>query len=504
MRLRWVACGVLLSTILPPGTGIAAKTVRPIPAVLHVHSTWSTGDETLDELAARARGRGVQAVFLTENYLLRFEYGLPVLRNLLRYRVEFPSLSSTRLDAYLAAIHSINGRQQDVLFIPGAEVTPHYYWTGSVLDGSLTNRDAQRNLHALGLYQSADYREIPMGMNQEGAPWGAGSLLLLSPVLLVIVGGRLLRLRRRRERFLQYVRVVEDRPWRTPGILCMGLGLLFLINNYPFRTPPVSIYDSTAGLRPHQAFIDYVNTRGGVAVWKLPDARDYHEVEVLGLKATVETRPYPEALLQTDNFTAMGGVYEDNVRFTRPGAAWDDLLGDFLAGKRTSPAWVVAESAYHGEGDAGKHLGDLQTILLASAREPQALLRTIRDGRMYALWRTAETGLVLKDFRVASRTGTTAEMGEQLEVCAGTSVEITAQFETEKGMIVPVEVELIRSGRLVSTFRGETPLEIRWEEAPKGPEPFAFYRLLVRGPVPHQLTSNPIFVHWGRRACSKI
>ena len=49
----------------------AAQEWERLPAVVHVHSTLSTGEQSIDQLAREARGEGIGALLLAENYLLR-------------------------------------------------------------------------------------------------------------------------------------------------------------------------------------------------------------------------------------------------------------------------------------------------------------------------------------------------------------------------------------------------------------------------------------------------
>ncbi len=487
---------VLLLPLAPTPGG--AEPPRQVPAVLHVHSTWSSGDQDLDALIARARAVGVEAIFLTENHLQRFEYGLPPLRNLLRYRVEYPSLLSRGPEAFLQAVRVANQRQSAVLLVPGTEVIPYYYWTGSLLRGTLTMHDAQKNILAFGLYRPEDYRDLPAAGNPGAARWGAGSLALLSPVLLGVPGVWLLRLRRRRIVRLQHFRVAVERRFTGYGIACLALGALLLANNFPFRRAPVSAYDPTGGLRPHQAVIDFVNARGGVAAWSLPEARDFQVMSVAGIRATIATAPYPEALEETDGFTAFGGIYEDTAAFTRPGEGWDRLLLGYLAGRRRSPAWALGEAAYHREGQAGKRFGTVQTVFLADRKEPAALLAALRAGRFYALQRTPEAGLRLEQFQVTLPGQAAAGAGDRLRLRAGDRPEVQVAIRASGGGGIPIQVSLVRSGRVVQALKGETPLAFRWSDARLPAGAALFYRLEVRGPAGHRIVSNPIFVQTGR------
>ncbi len=489
LDLTW---GVLFLAL--PSSLSAATPLRQVPAVVHVHSTWSSGDHTLDQLIARARTAGIEAIFLTENHLHRFEYGLPPLRNLLRYRVEYPSLLLRGPEAYLTAVREANARQKDVLLIPGAEVIPHYYWTGSLLQGTLTMHNAQKNLLIFGLARAEDYRALPAVGNPNAARWGLATLWLVSPVILALPGVWLLRIRRPEKVRLRHFRVTVERRFTGYGVLCLGIGAVLLANNFPFRTPAFSPYDSGAGLRPYQAVIDFAASRGGLTAWSMPEARDYQVVPVWKLHATIQTEPYADDLLSTDRFTAFGGVYEDRVTFTEPGAGWDRLLTGYLEGRRTAPAWAIGEAAHHGEGQGGKRFGDIQTVFLTGQKDLPGLLAALRDGRLYARQRTPEVGLSLEDFRVLVPDRPPGEAGDMVSAQVGDRPEVVADLQATDGRRMEIQVRLVRGGTVVHTLRGETPITIRWADVALPDGAKAFYRLEARSPGGHWILSNPIFV----------
>lgn len=492
MKRAAVALILLGPLVLAYATDAAA--LRPIPTVLHAHTTWSTGNLSLEEFVAHARGRGVEAVFLAENHMQRFEYGLPPLRDLLRHRVEYPSILAKGPEAFLRAVATINAQQRDVLIVPGAEVIPHYYWTGSLLNGSLTMHNAQKNLLALGLYEAADYRELPVVGNIGAASWSLWTIVLASPVLLLPLGIWLLRSTRRRVVQLRRYRVVEERRRIAPGVVCVLTGLVLLVNNYPFRQVPVSAYEPDAGLKPHQDVIDFVVARRGLAVWSLPEARDHQVVTVRGMRATIHTEPYPGDLLRTDRFPAFGGVYEDTTTFIDPAKGWDQLLLAYLSGRRAEPAWAVGEAAFHYEGQAGKRLGDVQTVVLAERKDAPSLLAALRAGRTYARLRTEDEHLTLDRFQVATSQSESAEAGGTLRPRHGDRPEVHAVVGSETGRRLPVEVRLIRAGEVVQTYRGDTPVTVRWTEPPLAPDAAFYFRLDAKGPAGLRLVSNPIFV----------
>jgi hypothetical protein len=480
---------LLLALSVPPA--LAAQAGQ-IPAVVHVHSTWSTGDQSLDQLVDRAGPLGIQAIFLAENFLQRFEYGVPPLRGLLRHRVEYPSLMRNGVERFLEGVAAVNGRQGEVVVIPGAELIPHYYWDGSLWDGTLTLRDGQKNLLALGLADPAAYRSLPVAGNHHASPYGLQTLWLLSPALLAAPGLWLLTLRRRRTVQLQRFRLTEERRLLAPGLLCLAAAGLLLANNYPFRRPAVSPYAGSAGLAPHQTVIDVLARHGAMAGWSLPEARDRRVVPVGPFRATLRTDPHPDALLATDRFALFGGIYEDTTTFTAAGGGWDALLLAYLAGRRAAPAWAVGEAAYHREGQAGKRLGEVQTVLLAPRKTPAALLEAMRAGRMYARRRTAADALVLSRFRLECRGCDPVEAGGRLTAPRMEGAELVVEITTESGRPMPVRVRLVRSGAVAQEVHGLTPLTLRHREAAGGGR--RFFRLEAQGPAPHRVLSNPVFL----------
>lgn len=486
--------GALLCLALAGPAGAAEEAV-PLATVLHVHSTWSTGSTSLDELAAAAERVGVEALILTENYLARVEYGLFPFRRVLRWTEGVPSLTPETLPAYLAAVREAQARHARVLLVPGLEVLPHYHWSGSPWKGTLTLHNTQKNLLVVGLEPPA-LQVLPVPGGVQGVPirWGASATAVVGAMLCASAGVYLVSSRRRRRIRLQWVSVVEARPRRLPGVVLILLGLLLLLNNFPARALPFDPYRD-AGLAPHQALIRYVAEGGGLSFWSFPEARDLHVLSRGPFQITVRTDPYPEDLLATDGYTGFGGVYEDTTTFTEPGGRWDRRLQEFALGRRRTPGWAVGESGFHFEGQAGKSLGEVLTLLWVRERSVAGVIEALRAGRAVAVLRTAAYRLGLERFEVWAG-GRTAGVGETLVSPPGAPVELRTAVVASDGKPHPVEALLIRSGEVIVRKAGMTPLALEYrEEALAGSA--AVFRVQVRGESPHQLLSNPIFVRQG-------
>src|SRR5207248_10729477 len=139
-----------LAVTLGAGAAQAAQSYERLAAIVHVHSDLSTGDFPLEELTDMAERQGLGAVLLSENYLNRVEYSLPPFRALTRVTYESRSVRN-RLDEYFARVAQARAARPRVLIVPGVEVMPHYFWTGSPFSLALTLHDTQKNLLVWGL-----------------------------------------------------------------------------------------------------------------------------------------------------------------------------------------------------------------------------------------------------------------------------------------------------------------------------------------------------------------
>jgi len=152
-----------------------AQEWQRLTAVVHVHSRLSTGEKSIDELARIARGEGIGALFVVENYLLRVEYGLPPFRALTRVAHDEPSIMSTGLERYLGEVARARLGHPEVVLVPGVEVIPHQHWSGSPLARSMLLHDTQKNLLVFGVTDPAALRSLPASGNPYARRYGRQS-----------------------------------------------------------------------------------------------------------------------------------------------------------------------------------------------------------------------------------------------------------------------------------------------------------------------------------------
>ncbi len=470
--------------------GGAEASFLQMKGAFHVHTNFSTGTLSLEEIVEEARMEGIDTVIFTENFLLRFEYGLFPFRGLLKKVVEEPSVLRGGIARWLKSIQAAKVNFPDVILIPGVEVMPHYYWTGSPFRGNLTLWATQKNLLAVGLKEAEDYLKIP-AIGNGGIPTSHRTHLLQPALAVALVAIGILLVRTEREQNIRLKRFVLKvrKRYRIPGWIALGFGAVFLLE--AFTASPLNPYQENPGIGPYQRVIDAVEARGGMVFWSFPEARDFREAAYGPLgTVTIRTEPHPEVLLQSQGYTGFGAIYPDNVTFTEPGGEWDRLLLDYTEGRRPRPAWGIGELGYHGP---PKPLGEVLTMFLVSERSEQAIMEALKLGRFYGVKPKPDYRLVLEEFSIGQdKNSNWIPMGGELEANGEGPLLIRLGIGTSDGSEVAFTLRLIRSGRLMRIIQGKTPFAETLKATPPDRGRREFFRIeLVK---PHGLLSNPIFV----------
>jgi hypothetical protein len=472
------------------------KLFTPLVTAIHVHSTASTGTLDLDALAERAEHLGVEALLLSENLALRYEYGLEPLSGIFKVSLSFPSLVSYGVKRYLKEVQEAQARHPHVLPIPGLEVAPHYYWTGSLWGRDLTMHDAQKNLLVFGIHEVEDVSELPALGNSSSYRYSRSSFLGVLPALLVLRAMRSWYARRRRA-----LRMIDHAGRRGKArIAAVGLavaGAFFLFNGWPYSSPRFSPYDVALGYEPYQTFIDAVNERNGLVLWSLPEARDLRKVSAGGLGAvTIQTDSHPDALVATDGYVGFGGLYQEARQSTLPGGTWDQLIDQFVTGTRVLRPSMIGEIAFHGPDHAGKELDQVLTVLWVKERTEAGVLEAVRSARGYAVERyQPDFRLFLEAMTLQSVSGSPRSMmGDTLLIGEGQGVQVEAKISATDRRPHAFTARLIRSGQVIDRLDGTTPLDYEFVDraVPSGPR--SAYRLEVMGGQTGELLTNPIYV----------
>ncbi len=456
----------------------------PLVTSFHVHSTASTGDLTLDQLATQAEDLGIEAIVLTENFVLQYEYGLFPWRSVIKAKVSFPSVLDYGVERYFAEVADVQARHPKVLLVPGMEITPHYYWTGSLFSGDLTMFNGQKNILVFGLPGPSDYLTLPVNGNPGSYRFDAGLLVQALPVALLIPAVWCWRRR-------------DDGRRRAlwAGLLAALAGLL-LFNARPYGDPQFAIYDAGLRYRPYQTLIERVEALGGVTIWSMPEAKDFHEYGLgpFGV-LTIKTNPYPEALQLTRGYTAFGSIYQDTRTVTQPGGIWDELLTLPDRYRKGLPPWGVGEIAFHGLNRDTRELDQVLTVFGVRQRTAAGIVEALKTGRSYAVGQyRSKTRLRLEEFRVgchAEDPGATS--GETLTPAPSCAVTVSVRVSAADPPPMPVTVTVVRSGQVMGKASGPLPFVQRFVDPTPSADARGVYRVIVEGQEV-ELLSNPIFV----------
>ncbi len=459
-------------------------------AAIHVHSTMSTGSLNLESLAKRAEEQQLDVLILSENFSLRYEYGLTPLEGFLKYCVTFPSVMEYGIQRFLDEVRAVQHRHPNLIIIPGIEVAPHYYWTGSLLRGDLTMHNAQRNLLVIGLERADDYEHLPSHGNSGSLVWGWQSVVNGLPLLLLVPAVWLWN--PQDSRSSDWRRSPSRRP--VLAIVLVISCVALMVNAWPMKSPVYSSHDGTVGYRPYQALIDRAVERGALVFWSMTEARDFsrHSFGPLGTIA-IKTEPHPEALVLTRGYTGFGGLYQDARRVITPGGVWDQLLGSRSVDDQDMFPSLIGEVAFHGTTDAGKDLDRVYTVIQTSERTPASIMAGLKGGRTYAVARGDQNILLqLDEFRLLNN-GQSAGIGETLRGSRNGDIIVRVGVSAIDGKPYAARLRVVRSGQVIRQIEGPTPLQIELVDREAQRDGWLNYRVEVLGNGGELLT-NPIFV----------
>lgn len=175
------------------------QSLEQVSTAIQIASRVSDGKLSLSEIISIARENNIQALIITDRDLMRWEYGIWPLRNILKRKVEDKSIFTYGIKRYLKDLRLLQKNNPDLILIPGVESSPFYNWEGNVLDKTLTLRGWHRHILAVGLEKYADYNYLPVTGNKKGiyCAFSLKDILLFWPVLLIWAGWAVLFGRRR-------------------------------------------------------------------------------------------------------------------------------------------------------------------------------------------------------------------------------------------------------------------------------------------------------------------
>ncbi len=469
-----------------------AEQYKLIPGVVHIHTTIGNGENTPEEIVALARERGIKVVIFTEHDTMKWVYGVPPLKKIVQKVVNQNSIQKYGAANYINTIEELNKKYPDMVLIHGAESIPFYYWQGSFFKKNLTLVRGNEHILVLGLENPSDYENLPSVGNGFPRIFDAEAVFRLWPVCFFIFGWCLISLSKNPPLSKNEDSDNNKEPGKVLGIVCFFVGAVFLVNNFPFKTPLYDQYHGDQGVGPYQYLIDHVDYSGALTFWAHPEVEKSMEQDDIKIISS----PYEEDLLKTFDYTGIA-VFSEGMRHVGPpGGIWDKLLLQFCAGMREKPAWVIGEVDYKGR---GFDIDETQTVFLVKEKNYGNIMYALATGKMYAAMGDANQ-LTLNSFVVEdTKSGKLGFMGDDIVLTGKPRIRIVVTVDkTQKSSAYNkrgFKIDLIRNGSVIKTFEADDSIDIAYDDDYYNPNEKIYYRLAVdtsylfRG-----IVTNPVFV----------
>ncbi len=453
-----------------------------------IKTRFSTGCSSVSELMTQAELRGLDTLLFGDHDHKSVQYGVPYVERILRTRMGSRSLLDNGAATYLSEINQIDKSDDTLVLIPGVESSPFYYWTGSPLDHNLVAHNWDKHLLIVGLPNSRDYEELPTLNSSFTTRYLEDDYLLFT----IFCIGALIGL----YGFL-------GKRWRGISFVFALIMTLLAANAHPFKSSPFDQYHGDQGVEPYQYLIDYADSKGALVFWNHLEMPVNEELDSGLIQVKTRTESHPQDLLLTQRYTGFQAMSDSPVSAVEPGKEWDQVLMQYLKGRRDRPVWGYGPNDFRCEGKNGDFLGDVRTIVLTSRKSRPAMVKALGAGRMYAVKQgEGKSRLSLDSFElIDSASGNRAGMGGELKTAGPPGIHFKLSM-TGGESDVRATIRLIHNGKAVRQGLLKLPYEGVWRNAPLSRR--GYYRLLVEVDAYNQLVSNPIFFESGHSPSADV
>jgi len=444
-----------------------------------VKSRFSTGCSSVQELMTQAEAKGLDGLLFGDHDHKSIQYGVPYVERVLRIKMGRPSLLDNGAATYLSEINRIDQSDDTLVLVPGVESAPFYYWTGNPLDKNLVAHNWDKHLLIIGLPNSRDYEELPTLNSSFTTRYLADDYLLS---LIFFVGA-----------LIGLYGFMGKRRRGVSFIFALVMTLL-AANTHPFKSSPFDQYHGDQGVVPYQYLIDYADSKGALVFWSHLETPVSEELQGDLIQVKTRTDRHPEDLLLTRRYTGFQAMGTSQISAVEVGKEWDQVLMQYLDGKRDRPVWGYGANDFRCEEKDGDRLGGVRTVVLAKQKSRPAMVEALGAGRMYAVKQgEGKNRLSLDTFELIDpATGNRALMGEELKTVGppdiGLKISMTGGESNARA-----QIRLIRNGQVVKRGLLSLPYEGVWQDAAAGLSQRGYYRLLVDVDDHNQMVSNPIF-----------
>ena len=464
-----------------------AEKYKLIPSVIHIHTTMGNGEKTPEEIVEVARESGIKVVLFTDHDTMKWTYGIPPLRKIIRKVVDQNSILKYGAANYINTIEELNKKYPDMVLIHGTESIPFYYWQGSIFKKNPALVKGNEHILVFGLKTPLDYKNLPSVGNGFPEVYDIEGIFSLWPVSFFLLGWCLITYSKKPPS----TKYGHSRS-KVSGIICLFVGAVFLVNNFPFKTPLYDQYHGAQGVGPYQYLIDHANKNNALTFWAHPEVERSMEYD----KINIISSPYEKDLLNTSDYTGIA-IFSEGMRHVGPpGGIWDKILLQYCSGKRAKPVWAIGEVDYKGHGFS---IDETQTVFLLKEKSNEEVLNALATGKMYAAMGDANQ-LSLNSFVIEdSKNGKLAFMGDEIVLTGKPRIRIVITVDkTHKSSAYKkrsFNIDLIRNGTVIKTFEANDSIDIAYDDDYYNPNEKIYYRLAVdtsylfRG-----IVTNPVFV----------
>jgi len=446
-----------------------------------VKSRFSTGCSSVQELMTQAEAKGLDGLLFGDHDRKSIQYGVPYVERILRIKMGSPSLLDNGAATYLSEINQIDKTDDTLVLVPGVESAPFYYWTGNPLDQNLVAHNWDKHLLIIGLPNSRDYEELPTLNSSFTTRYLKDDYLLFS---IFCVGA-----------MIGFYGFMGKRR-RGISFIFTLIMVLMAANTHPFKSSPFDQYQGDEGVVPYQYLIDYADSKGALVFWNHLETPVSGELDGGLIQVKTQTDSHPQDLLLTQHYTGFQAMSDSPVSAVEPGKEWDQVLMQYLNGKRDRPVWGYGPNDFRCEGKNGDLLGEIRTVVLTSRKSRPAMVKALGAGRMYAVKQgEGKSRLSLDSFElIEPATGNRAVMGEELRTASPPGISLKLSMTGGK-LDVRAKIRLIHNVQVVKQALLKLPYEGVWQNASLSQR--GYYRLMVEIDAHNQLVSNPIFFNSG-------
>lgn len=447
--------------------------------LIHIHSTYSGGEKNLSEIVEKAQADGIKFIIFGDYALTTINYGFRPFRNLLRIKHRENGVFNTGIDKYFDEIRSLAEKNSTITLIPAIEYSPFYFWDGSIFDGSLTLRDWDKQLLVVPATDDTGlFDELPV-LNGK---FTKRNLKYYFPTFFVFLLALLISL----------PIIISKSRYKYVAMATSFVSLICVLNNLPFRSSKYNPYSGSKSTRPYQEFINYANELGFLSFWTHIDGGDvdgYMTSKFPILNALNGATKHPSVLIETNGYTGFEAFSNDTITATNPGREWDQELLSYIRRESSYPAWAIGGIGCKDKKTNDDPVNSLVTVVMAPDSASASILTALSTGKNYTYHSIIGKNVILDHFGVKS-------IGEKIGLSGDT---ITAPLQPEIFVSMSMEdlsaatftVTLIRSGKVATELKCETPCKLSYVEESYIEEP-GFYRLIAKSDG-ITLLSNPIF-----------